>query len=424
MEKEKEKKNLTLPHELIFEILIRLPVRSLLCLTRVCKSWLSLISDPQFAKSHFDLNVAPTHRLLLRFLNEDQVESFDLGSSLDDRSAVLTLNAPPPSMSCDRHNPLYFLGSCRGFMLLVYETTSDVIVWNPTTKFHQRIPKLDHEFMFCNLCGFGYDSASDDYFVVVITLFHQFRNGTKIYTFSMKTKSWCDTKYVNNVHYMRYRHGFRRAEPGVCLNNSLHWLVTSIDTKLSVVIAFDLGEKCLSDIPLTSELAVELTPEEELTPKGYSLRVLGGCLSLCYSSEGVWREQAEIWVMKEYKVQSSWTKVFVMYFCDMDIRVRHFYPLCFIEGGRVVGSNNNGMLMKFDAEVELLEHLKYDREYYKIVVKYFEMYRESLLFFPGEQRLLCVTEDHEESEDVEEKATQDDEEATEEEKTTGDEEAK
>ena len=56
----------TLPLELIREILLRLPVRSVLRFKCVCKSWLSLISDPQFAISHYDLAAAPSHRLLLR----------------------------------------------------------------------------------------------------------------------------------------------------------------------------------------------------------------------------------------------------------------------------------------------------------------------------------------------------------------------
>ncbi|XP_057453071.1 F-box/kelch-repeat protein At3g23880-like [Lotus japonicus] len=429
VENEKKKNNNkypTLPHELIIEILLRLPVRSVLRFRRVCKSWSSLISDPHFAKSHFDFNAAPTHRLLLRFINENRarVQSFDLASSLGDRSAVKTLNFPSPPMSCD-HNPLHFLGSCRGFMLLAYERTGDVIVWNPTTGFHKQILDIDHEFMFSYLCGFGYDNSTDDYFVVVITLYLP---KTEIRVFSLKTKSWCDIKYVN-VRYMDCGYNSGPGHPGVFLNGSLHWQVTRMDTGLDVVIAFDLVKNSLSDIPLSSELAAEWTE------KVYYLRELGGYLSMCYAGGSRRRERAEIWVMKEYKVQSSWTKAFVTTVCD--IPRRRFYPICFIEGGGVVGSNGHGRLLKFNAKGKLLEHLKYDREY-ENGQKYFEMYRESLLFFPGEQRLLCVTED-EESEDAEEEETIDedtseyeysiseeeysteDEDATEDEETTKDE---
>ncbi|XP_057453037.1 F-box/kelch-repeat protein At3g23880-like [Lotus japonicus] len=415
MENENEK-NLSLPTELIIEILLRLPVRSLLRFRRVCTSWSSLISDPQFAESHFDLNAAPTDRLLLRFINENRarVQSFDLASSLRDRSAVKTLNFPSPSMSCD-HNPIHFLGSCRGFMLLAYERTSDFIVWNPTTGFDKQIQHFESDFMSASLHGFGYDKSTDDYFVVLIRLLIR-ANQAEIQAFSLKSESWHVTKSVNS-QYVDHGDDF---SSGVFLNDSLHWLVapTARDTNAYVVAAFDLVEKSLSEIeiPLSPNLAAFVTG------KVYHLRVLGECLSVC-SSGGHTYGRADIWVMKKYKVQASWTKTFVISSCH--IPCRHFYPVCFVEGGGVVGTNGRGTLMKFSSKGELLEHHKYDREYKK-VLKYFEMYRESLLLFPGEQRpILCATSlpgDFKEATEEDEEKAFEDEEAIEDEYASGDEE--
>ncbi|XP_057455689.1 putative F-box protein At3g10430 [Lotus japonicus] len=408
-----EKTNPTLPHELIAEILLRLPVRSLLRFKCVCTSWFFLISDPQFAESHFDLNAAPTHRLLLPCLDKNKLESLDLESS----SLFVTLNLPPPCKSRD-HNSLYFLGSCRGFMLLAYDYNRQVIVWNPSTGFYKQILSFS-DFMLDSLYGFGYDNSTDDYFLVLIGLIWV---KAIIQAFSVKTNS-CDFKYVNAQYRdlgYHYRHG-------VFLNNSLHWLVTTTDTSFSndtsflVVIAYDLLEKSLSEIPLSPELAKPVLTAEG-APKFYHVRVLGGCLSLCY--KGGRRDRAEIWVMKEYKVQSSWTKAFVV--TDCDIPCIHFYPIRFIERGGVLGSNGNGRLMTFNAEGKLLEHHKYGQEIknvrkdlamyreseYKNIQIYFEMYRESLLSFPSEQLHLRVTSlphGFKEANEVEE-ATKDEEE--------------
>ncbi|KEH32798.1 putative F-box domain-containing protein [Medicago truncatula] len=58
----------TLPFKLVEEILLRLPVKQLFRLKRVCKSWNSLISNHNFAKKHI-LN----HPLLPRGQNVTQV---------------------------------------------------------------------------------------------------------------------------------------------------------------------------------------------------------------------------------------------------------------------------------------------------------------------------------------------------------------
>ena len=56
---------LILLDELIAEILYRLPVKTLMQLKCVCKSWKTLISHPSFTKLHLHLLPRNTHVLLL-----------------------------------------------------------------------------------------------------------------------------------------------------------------------------------------------------------------------------------------------------------------------------------------------------------------------------------------------------------------------
>ncbi|MCI06606.1 F-box/kelch-repeat protein, partial [Trifolium medium] len=58
----------TLPFDLIAEILCRLPVKLLLPLQRDCKSWKSLISDPNFAKKYLRKST-PRHHLMISVTN-------------------------------------------------------------------------------------------------------------------------------------------------------------------------------------------------------------------------------------------------------------------------------------------------------------------------------------------------------------------
>ena len=87
--------------DLMREILLRLPVRSVSRFKCVCKSWLSIISDPQFGNSHYDLAAAPSHRLILRSKCYSlEVQSIDTDAPPDTCSAamylLLPLQSPPP----------------------------------------------------------------------------------------------------------------------------------------------------------------------------------------------------------------------------------------------------------------------------------------------------------------------------------------
>ncbi|XP_057422520.1 putative F-box protein At3g17500 [Lotus japonicus] len=132
-----------LPEELIPQILLRLPVRSLVRFKSVCKSWLSLISDPKLGKSHYDISASPTRRCLTKG-NDSEVESIDVDASLRDNSCVVNLKfpLPPPReeyvFGLDPPSDVEFVGSCRGFVLVAYPQ-GDVIVWNPSTGEQRRI---------------------------------------------------------------------------------------------------------------------------------------------------------------------------------------------------------------------------------------------------------------------------------------------
>ncbi|KAK7318647.1 hypothetical protein RJT34_03351 [Clitoria ternatea] len=390
MEKGKEQ-NPTLPRELIVEILLRLPVRSLLRFKSVCKSWSSLISDPKFAVSHFDLAASPSHRLLLRLKNnESQVESIHLDSLFDHDSDVVNLKFPLPTpipehtfhLFSETDFSLRNMGSCRGFILLT-NWKGDVIVWNPSTGSYKRISEslvglLDH---FLN--GIGYDASTDDYLLVLIQV-NQLSpylddpespplRPTRIKFFSFKTNLWfrfdgpC-AKYMDV--------GGQLFCTGSFFNGALHWLIISTDNNVHVIVVFDLVERRLSEIALPHDLNME----SELLFRNMYLRVMGGCLTVtvCYP------EKAVIWMMKEYKVHSSWTKLFLL--STSDIPRNTFIPICFTKNGGILGSNESGRLVKFNDKGELLEHRAYDDEeetFGSSDLHYFT-YRESLLSLPCE----------------------------------------
>lgn len=371
--------NPTLPPELIREILLRLPVRSVLHCKCVCKSWLSLISDPQFSISHYDLAANPSHRVLLR-ANYLYAESIDVDAPFHSDSSAVYLLLPPLSPP---HNPCHYdafqfdpdiWGSCRGFILLYYRRCrcAEIILWNPSIGVHKRLPNVKHYYITNGyLRGLGYDPSTNDYLVVCIRLL---RDETTILICSTKTYSW-------NIVYgdVLYRVRDNKFRAGSLVNGALHWLVFSRYKKVPVIIAFDLIQRRLSEIPLI----------DHLTSKKYEfycLRAMGEFLSVSCSVEGC--AENEIWVMKEYKVQSSWTKYMVIPTYEM--QYNRFSPICFTKDGRILGSNIGGRLEKLNDKGKVLEILTYGG-YEKLYCVNLQsaMYRESLLSIPNVIRETC-----------------------------------
>ncbi|XP_061344288.1 F-box/kelch-repeat protein At3g23880-like [Gastrolobium bilobum] len=386
MEKKKKKTNLTqtltltltLPDDVIEEILLRLPVKSLVRFKCVCKSWFSLISKPQFAKSHFDLAVAPTHRLLTDYKrNRSLVGSIEIDAG---DSALLHLAVPyPPSCSVYR-NKFEILGSCRGFILLGYHKNDNLMLWNPSTGAQKPILRSHNYYSERALYGFGYDASTDDYSIIMI--FSGDRASWETYTivfFSLKTNSWTRIGNIDFPYWVTPK----RYRSGVLLNGALHWLIFSKGQPISpVIIAFDLKERSLSEIPVPCKVFIPVFYDN------CHLAVIGGCLSLCcwpiYSdsdSDSDSDAKIKIWMMEEYKVQSSWTESINL--TTPHIASKYIMPISFTKDLVIVGSNAEGKLIKLNDKGELLELSKHTVRIFKESSQYFT-YRESLLSLPRE----------------------------------------
>ncbi|MCI24237.1 F-box/kelch-repeat protein, partial [Trifolium medium] len=107
-----------LPEELIIQILLRLPVRSLLEFKCVCKSWKTRISDPKFAKSHLEIltvNPSITHQHIFSshcISKPCKIVSFPLQPLLENPS-----KPTKPAELCMENKFLIF-GSCNGLLCL------------------------------------------------------------------------------------------------------------------------------------------------------------------------------------------------------------------------------------------------------------------------------------------------------------------
>ncbi|GAU41599.1 hypothetical protein TSUD_196690 [Trifolium subterraneum] len=365
---EEKKKTITeqyLPHEVIIQILLWLPVKSLIRFKCVCKLWFSLISHPQFANSHFQLAATtPTHRILFisKSNSSPETRSIDFEAPFNDDSASLNLNFLLPRTYLD----LEIKGSCRGFMCL--HCCSEIHLWNPSTGAHKQIPLSPNDF-FLNFYGFGYDQSTDDYLLVSMSYETDFDDtiSSHLEIFSLRANMWkeiedIDIPYTSAVD----------AEPklGLLFSGAIHWIAYLDDLQEDVIVAFDLMERKLLDMHLPEEFDGE--------PEYSDLWVFGEFLSL--STMNNTNNTVQIWVMKEYKVHSSWTKTHVL--STDSILAWHFSPLCSTKNGDIVGTDKDGtILWKCNDKGQLLEYHSYGNDSSRSQVT---LYIESLLSLPAD----------------------------------------
>ncbi|CAN6814342.1 unnamed protein product [Brassica oleracea] len=190
-----------LPPEIIREILIRLPIKSIGRSRCVSKLFRSLSSDPGFAKSQLDLMTA--HRKLI----------------------------------VSSHNDV-------------------VLLYNPTTRESKLLPAESTETVkryrekFISY-GFRFDHLTNDY--KVVKLVADSNNLLYACVYSLKSDSW---RWIRDLSYQHIdRFCFNCFPPGLNLNGVIHWVFTlqQGSRKRKVILAFDIITEEFGEMPYPTE---------------------------------------------------------------------------------------------------------------------------------------------------------------------------
>ncbi|XP_052184039.1 F-box protein At3g07870-like isoform X2 [Diospyros lotus] len=246
-----------LPQELLFEIFKRLPLKSLLRIRSVSKSWRSLISNPQFITLHRDYNNNNTHMLVSYYPSELCALHYDNPAFELHSEAEFPFNKP--------YRFYRIVGSCNGLICVGYSCVSyanDLFLWNPSIRKIVTLPKPGIPFeshrALMLVLGFGFDPKSNDYKVVRIVYFHG-RNGlhkllpmVELYTLS--TGTWRGISAVVPPYVIS--NFLLQAN----VNGAVHWIAhnpTKIGGFRSLIVAFDLNDEVFKEMRLPNELAQE-----------------------------------------------------------------------------------------------------------------------------------------------------------------------
>ncbi|GMI74249.1 CONSTITUTIVE EXPRESSER OF PR GENES 1, CONSTITUTIVE EXPRESSER OF PR GENES 30 [Hibiscus trionum] len=282
-----------LSHDVILDVLCRVGVKDLLRFRCVSKPWCSTIDGPDFIKRHLSHSLKTNTNLSL-ILRSSHTFSVDFDS------LEASQRLKHPLEESDQWSCTQIFGSCNGLLALHNSDREELSLWNPSTTRTQMLPFTDMEFPPWSLgfqfivYGFGYDPISDDYKLVRIVQFHgkdQDSNDYEVRVYSLRTDFWRRIK--DFPFHLEYEY-----QSGVPANNALHWLASKkpdSDTHIFVA-ALDLE---------TEEYRVIELPDSFAMGFYLSMTAMAGCLCLIADYHGY----SDIWLMKEYGMKESWTKL-------------------------------------------------------------------------------------------------------------------
>ncbi|KAH7849046.1 hypothetical protein Vadar_012208 [Vaccinium darrowii] len=317
-----------LPFELILEILLRVPVNSLIRFKSVCKSWQTMISNPQFVKKHLNLVIMDdtfkSWRIIVRYPHHE-LKSYSLDSLCHEPYGFAAVDLDYPSKTMPRD--MKIVGSCNGLVCIYFRELIDTFyIWNPSTRETHFLSAFEKKHIGGTSFGFGYDSSNDDYKVVRV---YYVGDQLEVEVYSLRKDSWRRIGDFPSI-LTRYYVGV-----GKLLGGSILWIATNPSNNSSLITALDLSEETYREIP---------QPNYESRITYLSLIVLKGCL--CIVCEDAYFS-FHLWAMNEFGIKESWTKLTTLPYLPGHAPFQYPEPMwCFKDG--VILVNINGVFGIYD----------------------------------------------------------------------------
>lgn len=312
----------SLSEDVIVEIVLRLPVKSLLRFRTVSKSWYGYISSRDFIQMH---RQQPHHEKLLRvsdrgprdtptisffsldqktttiIVDEEIDEIEEINFELSSSSSSVVIDLPFPFSPDDE---VRIVGSCNGLLCVHFNRSSSIILWNPATRKYKFFESPDcvsfySDPFFPNIM-LGFVPQTNDYKVIKVpsSSRKESNSNRKVWVYSLNSNSW------EEIGADILRGLLPKGGSAVTLNGCLYWMSYNNDENgLDIITCFDLYNHVFRRIKLPGLGTVSILTIQKLM-------ILNGCLSMLIDSGRV--NHYEVWMMtKQQGAAESWTKQFV-----------------------------------------------------------------------------------------------------------------
>lgn len=233
------------------------------------------------------------------------------------------------------------VGSCNGLICLK-GNKGEVLLWNPCTRVTKMLPGIAC-FYFCpKFYGFGYDSTIEDY-KVILGGESTTADGMMIAVFTLKSGLWRTKQYLDS---------FKLHGQGCLVNGALHW----VELKWS-------GEE-LRPV-LSSRIISFILAEENIVPLPYlhiqsyiSIRIgtiANRLFAYLFNDVSLSDIAITVWVMKDYGVHESWTKIIQIPLKSLrQISMNFVNIICILENDEVLMSCDSSYLALYNPKENTL----------------------------------------------------------------------
>ncbi|XP_017226068.1 putative F-box protein At3g16210 [Daucus carota subsp. sativus] len=283
----------SIPKEMLKEILLLIPVKCLLNLRCVNKSFCSLVN------THLKRQI-----LFLPCSKEQLADNGMRIISPDAGCGSVEKLVPKTSFFNEFIDSAKIYGYCNGLVCLILDMDR-LGLWNPSSNEFKILPRTGNPFHGGVFYGMGnYDSHIDDYKLVRAAASRFKDDGELVYidspikfeVFTGRSNSWRRIEDIGTTQcYLQ--------KQAVHLCGSLYWLkqITTLDdayvlSQCLVILCFDLADEKVREVRL---------PNEEFLILAWSrLGVLGGRLCVCSY------EETDVKIrMIDFNEKASWSKV-------------------------------------------------------------------------------------------------------------------
>ncbi|KAG7540958.1 F-box domain [Arabidopsis thaliana x Arabidopsis arenosa] len=281
----------SIPLELIIEILLKLPAKSVARLMFVSKHWSSIILDKDFTELYLTRS-STLPRLLLTVSVYHLKMQFLYSGALED--PYFDNHRVPPS------TPDYwqFSPPVRGLICCLNATK--MLIGNPSTGQFITLPRVKTRKCYIYIHSFfGYDPVNDLYKVLCMTTLNGPSRGTigteehQVFTLGAQ-QEW-------RMIECKHRHRLDETQ-GICMNGVVYYLASFNDELSKSLISFNLSSEDFDVIHL---------PEDIKHRGPYSLVNYSGKIAITsYSCDGT----LDLWVIKDASKQ-EWSKATLLVPC-------------------------------------------------------------------------------------------------------------